>query len=299
MKYFHPKKWFRLVNESVMSFFLNYILTDKAYLKYQYKKVFGKQLDLKNPQTYNEKMQWLKLYDRNPKYHILADKHAVKQFVTDTIGKEYVIETYGVWKKFDDIDFNSLPNEFVLKCTHDSASTVICKDKKSFDFASARKKLSTALKVDYYHYENRQWAYKDIEPQIIAEKYMVDESGTELKDYKFFCFDGKFKTMFIATDRPHDTKFDFYDIDFNLLPFTNGHPHSGLNRSKPDNYDKMIQLAEKLSENIPHVRVDFYSINGNIYFGEMTLYHWGGMMPFEPEEWDYTFGSWIKLPKTK
>lgn len=296
MKYFHPKKWFRILKGKINNFFLNYILTDKAYLKFQYKKIFGKNLDLKNPKTFNEKIQWLKLYDRNPKYHILADKYAVKKFITETIGAEFVIETYGVWKKFDDINFDLLPNEFVLKCTHDSASTVICKDKKSFDFVSARKKLSEALKVDYYHYENRQWAYKDIEPQIIAEKFMVDESGTELKDYKFFCFDGKFKTMFIASDRTNHTKFDFYDIDFNLLPFTNGHPQSGLNRSKPDNYEKMISLAEKLSKDIPHVRVDFYNINGNIYFGEMTLYHWGGMMPFEPEEWDYTFGSWIKLP---
>lgn len=299
MNYFHPKKWYRISKERILNFYLNYILTDKCYLKYQYRKIFGKNLDLQNPQTFNEKIQWLKLYDRNPLYHTLADKYAVKQYVSAKIGSKYVIPTYGIWKKFNEIDFNSLPNQFVLKCTHDSASTIICKEKSKFDFKVARKKLSQALKVDYYHYENRQWAYKDIEPQIIAEKFMVDESGTELKDYKFFCFDGVCKTMFIATDRPHDTKFDFYDRNFNLLHFTNGHPMSGLDRKKPENFHEMLSIAEKLSQNIPHVRVDLYSINGEIYFGEMTLYHWGGMMPFEPEEWDYKFGSWIELPTRK
>ncbi len=299
MKYFHPKKWFRLTKQAIVDYWNNYILSDKIYLKKQYRKIFGKKLDIENPTTYNEKIQWLKLYDRSPLYPKLADKFEVKEYVRNKVGEKHIIPTLGVWESFEDIDFSKLPNQFVLKCTHDSASVVICQDKSKFDLSAANKKLSHALKVNYYHYENRQWVYKDIKPRIIAEKFMVDESGTELKDYKFFCFDGVFRSLFIATDRPHDTKFDFYDRDFNLLPFTNGHPMSGIDRKKPENFDEMVQIAEKLSENIPHVRVDLYSINGVIYFGEMTFYHWGGMMPFEPEEWDYKFGSWIQLPEKK
>jgi len=299
MKYFHPKKWLRLTKEQISDYWNNYVLPDKIYLKKQYKRIFGKELNLKNPKTYNEKIQWLKLYDRNPLYPKLADKFEVKKYVAKIIGEQHVIPTYGVWEKFDDINFDILPNQFVLKSTHDSASVVICQDKSKFDILAAKKRLTAALKVNYYHYENRQWVYKDIKPRIIAEKFMVDESGTELKDYKFFCFDGVFKSLFIATDRPHDTKFDFYDRDFNLLHFTNGHPMSGLNRQKPENFEEMVRIAEKLSQNIPHVRVDLYSINGDIYFGEMTFYHWGGMMPFVPEEWDYKFGEWIKLPENK
>ena len=271
-------------------------LPDAAYLKGCFRATMGYKLDLENPKTFNEKLQWLKLHDRNPAYTQMVDKYAVREYIKNTIGEEYLIPLLGVWDSFDEIDFNELPEQFVLKCNHDSGSVIICKDKKTFDIDSARRMLKKALRVNYYPH-SKEWPYKNIKPKIIAEQFMVDESGVELKDYKFFAFNGEVKSLFIATDRPHDTRFDFFDTDFNHLPFTNGHPHTTKVLKRPDSFDEMIRLAEKLSEGIPHVRVDFYDINGKVYFGELTFYHWSGMTPFEPVEWDYTFGNWIQLPK--
>ena len=270
------------------------ILPDRAYLSIKYRLLIGKKLTLKKPQTYNEKLQWLKLYDRNPEYTKMVDKYEVRKYVAEKIGEEYLIPLLGVWDSFDEIDFDKLPEQFVLKCTHDSGGLVICKDKGKFDTESARRKINKCLKRNYF-WQSREWPYKNIKPRIIAEKYMVDESGTELKDYKFFCFNGEPKALFIATDRPHDTKFDFYDIEFNHLPFTNGHPNADREIKKPAGFDEMAQLARKLSEGLCHVRIDLYDINGKIYFGEITFFHWSGMTPFEPEEWDYKFGEMIKL----
>ena len=271
---------------------------DKKYLEKVFECIMGKELDLDNPQTFNEKLQWLKLYDRKPEYTTMVDKYAVKKYVADIIGEEYIIPTLGVWNHFDEIDFDKLPNQFVLKCTHDSGGLVICKDKNKLDLKAAKQKIEKSLKQNYYWF-GREWPYKDVKPRIIAEKYMIDESGYELKDYKFFCFNGEPKMMFIATDRGSDTKFDFYDIDFNHLPFTNGHPNANKKIKRPKNYSKMLALAAKLSFGIPHVRVDFYNINGKIYFGELTFFHWSGLVPFEPEEWDYKLGNWLKLPEKK
>lgn len=253
-------------------------------------------LDLENPRTFNEKLQWLKLHDRNPAYTQMADKYAVREYIKNTIGQEYLIPLLGVWDSFDEIDFDKLPNQFVLKCNHDSGSVVICKDKTEFDFESAKNTLTKSINMNYY-YRCREYPYKNIAPKIIAEKYMVDESGYELKDYKFFAFDGSVKALFIATDRPHDTRFDFFDMEFNHLPIINGHPNTTKVLKRPECFDEMIKLAEILSVGIPHIRVDFYEINGRVYFGELTFYHWAGFTPFEPKEWDYTFGSWIKLPQ--
>lgn len=274
-------------------------IPDRKYLEWCYRGAFSKKLNLDNPQTFNEKLQWLKLYDRKPLYMTLVDKYEVKKYVADKIGQQYIIPTLNVWNRFDEIDFNELPNQFVLKCTHDSGGLVICTDKKNLDEKKAKEKLDKCLKRNFY-FQSREWPYKNIPRRIIAEKYMVDESGYELKDYKFFCFDGVAKAMFIATDRQvegEDTKFDFYDMDFIHLPFTNGHPNAKHEIKKPESFDKMKELAEKLSQGIPEVRVDFYDIDGKVYFGEMTFYHFGGFTRFEPEEWDYKFGEWIKLPK--
>ena len=273
-------------------------MPDKIYLEKVYKLRMGRKLDLDNPQTYNEKLQWLKLYDRKPEYTKMVDKYAVKDYVAKKIGAEHIIKTLGVWDKFDDIDFTTLPNQFVLKTTHDSGGVVICKDKNVLNMKEARKRIEWSLNRKYY-YIWREWPYKDVKPRIIAEEYMVDESGYELKDYKFFCFNGKVKALFVAKDRTkvnEETKFDFFDENFNHLPFTNGHPNSEPPYFKPENFEKMKELAEKLSIGIPHVRVDFYNINGKIYFGELTFSHWSGLTPFNPEEWDYEFGSWIELP---
>lgn len=274
------------------------ILPDKIYLKLKYYIIFHKKLNLKSPTTYNEKLQWLKLYNRKKIYTQMVDKYEVKKYVANIIGEEYIIPTLGVYDKFDDIDFQKLPKQFVIKCTHDSGGLVICKDKDSFNYEQAKIKINKSLKNNYF-YSGREWPYKNVKPRIIIEKYIEDESGYELKDYKFFCFDGEPKTMFIATDRSNpkeETKFDFFDMSFEHLPFTNGHPNSTKKIIKPKGFNEMKKLAKTLSKDFPHVRIDFYDINGKIYFGEITLFHWSGFVPFEPEEWDYKFGEWIKLP---
>lgn len=273
-------------------------LDDETYIKLIYWARMGKRLNLKNPTSFNEKLQWLKLYDRRPEYSRMVDKYEAKKYVSEIIGEEYIIPTLGVWDTFDDINFDSLPDQFVLKCIHDSGGLVICRDKATFDISYARNIINKSLKNNYYLHA-REWPYKNVKPRIIAEQYMVDESGYELKDYKLFCFDGFAKAMFIASDRykkGEETKFDFFDMDFKHLPFTNGHPNATHEIKRPESFEKMKELAAKLSEGIPQVRVDFYDINGQIYFGELTLSHWSGMVPFEPEEWDYKFGEWIKLP---
>lgn len=272
------------------------IFGDEIYVRVEYFIVFGKRLRLKNPQTYSEKLQWLKLHEGDPIYTRMVDKAEAKKYVTEIIGEEYIIPTYGVWNHFDAIDFDKLPDQFVLKTTHDSGGVIICKDKKTLDKNAAKVKLEKSLKNDYY-YTSKEWPYKNVVPRIIAEKYMEDESG-ELCDYKLFCFDGKMKALFIATDRftsGEETKFDFFDENFNHLPFTNGHPNATKPIKKPESFQQMKDLAEKLSQKIPHVRVDFYCTNGKIYFGELTFFHWGGFKRFEPEEWDFKFGEWFKL----
>ena len=278
--------------------YIGRIIPDKLFINIKFFKNFGRFVDFKNPQTYSEKLQWIKLYDRNPFYTKIVDKYLVKEYVEKLIGEQYVIPLLGKWNSFDEIDFDALPNQFVLKTNHDCGGVVICKDKANFDYLSAKKKLERHLKTNYY-WEHREWPYKDVVPCIFAEKYMVDESGYELKDYKWFCFDGEPKALFIAKDRENpneETKFDFYDTDFNHLPIKNGHPNADTLIEKPRGFDKMKELSRILSKGIPHVRVDFYDINGHIYFGELTLFHWSGFVKFEPNEWDNSFGSWIKLP---
>jgi hypothetical protein len=261
-----------------------------------YRQVFDKKLDLKNPKGYNEKLFWMKLYDHRPEYTTMVDKYAVKKYVADIIGEEYIIPTIGVWNKPEDIEWEKLPNQFVLKCTHDSGGLVICRDKEKLDIQSAMNKLRKSLKNNYYK-AGREWPYKNVTRRIIAEKYMEDKSLGELPDYKFFCFDGVVKALFIGTERgTGDVKFDYYDADFNHLDIVQLHPMSGKDLPKPQHFDKMKELASKLSKGLPQVRVDFYNINGDIYFGELTFFHHGGVIPFHPESWDYTFGSWIKLP---
>ena len=272
-------------------------LPDKMYLKLRYFYNFHKKLDIKNPKTFNEKINWLKLYDRKEQYTKMVDKYEVKKYVSNIIGEEYVIPTLGIYDRFDDINFEKLPNQFVIKCTHDSGGLVICKDKNNFNKENARKKIEKSLKRNYY-YHAREWPYKNVKPRIIVEKYMEDSKTEELRDYKFFCFNGVPKMMFIATDRGiHKTKFNFYDLDFNLLPFKQHYPNDIRKIDKPVNFEKMIELSKKLSVNIPLVRVDFYEVNGKIYFGELTFSHFSGMMPFEPEEWDEKLGKLIELPK--
>lgn len=276
-------------------------LDDKEYLKRAFRVNMGRELNLENPTTYSEKLQWLKLYDRKPIYTTMVDKAAVKDYVATIIGEEYIIPTIAVYDSFNEIDFENLPNQFVLKCTHDSGGIIICKNKEAFDKKKAKRILNKYIKRDFYK-GWREWPYKNVPRKIIAEQYMEDSETGELKDYKFFTFNGKVKALFIASDRQkvdEDTKFDFFDENYIHLPILNGHPNAAIEPKKPINFDLMKSLAEKLAIGIPHVRVDFYEINGKVYFGELTFFHWSGMVPFEPEEWDYRFGSWLTLPEKK
>ena len=272
-------------------------IDDEHFVRWKYYLNFRKKLDLDNPKTFNEKLQWLKLNDWHEEYTQMVDKYEAKKYVANLIGEEYIIPTLGVYDSFDEIDFDKLPNQFVLKCTHNSGGIIICRDKASLDVPKARKQMTKWLKKNPF-WTNREYPYKNVKPRIIAEQYMEDESGYELKDYKFFCFSGDVKYVFVATDRgkaDEETKFDFFDMDWNHLPFTNGHPNNPGPISKPENFEEMKALACKLSKNMPHVRVDLYNISGKIYFGELTFYHWSGLTPFVPEKWDFEFGECITL----
>lgn len=271
-------------------------MSDESYLKLIYWIKFHKKLNLDNPVTFNEKLQWLKLHDHNPCYVKMVDKITAKEYVANIIGWDYIIPTIAVYDSVDDIKFNELPHRFVLKTNHSGGNSgvVICKDKRSFDFEDAKRKLSESLKSNMYRH-SREWPYKEIKPRILAEEFITDIGDGDLKDYKFFCFDGEVKSLFVGTERMSgDVKFDFFDADFNHLDLVQTHPMSGKQIQKPENFEKMKDLASLLSKGFPHVRVDLYNIDGQIYFGEMTLYHHGGFYPFHPEHWDKDFGSWIK-----
>ncbi len=201
-----------------------------------------------------------------------------------------------MWDSFDDIDFDFLPDQFVLKCTHDSEGLVIVQDKQRFDKDAARKKITEALEQNFY-YIGREWPYKNVKPRIIAEKYMEDHRDGELRDYKFFCFNGEPKMMFIASDRNSGhVKFDYYDLNFDHVDLTQKYPNASQPLRKPDTFDEMIRLSKVLSKGYPHMRVDWYEVDGKLYFGEMTFYHFSGFMPFNPPMWDEVWGDWLELP---
>lgn len=271
-------------------------MPDEQFIRLQYALKMKKDLNLDNPKTFNEKLQWLKLYDRNPLYTKLVDKYTVREFVADRIGEEYLIPLYGVYEDYDAIDFNALPESFVLKMTHTSGGVYVTQNKEKIDHEKWREEMDAWLHSNYY-WVHREWPYKNVPPRIIAEKFMVDESGTDLKDYKFFCFDGEPKMLFIGSQRATDLRFDFFDMNFNHLPVQQQTKNSDRDLKKPKGFDKMVELARELSQGIPHVRVDFYDINGQIYFGELTFYHNGGHEPFTPDSFDYKLGELLTLPE--
>lgn len=271
---------------------------DEKYLKYVFKEKTNDELNLDNPKTFNEKLQWLKLYDRNPKYTKMVDKYEVRQYIKEIIGEEYLIPCLGIYDSIKEIDFDKLPNQFVLKTTHDSGTVVICKDKKNFDQKEAIKLLKKRLKRKYY-YLWREWPYKNVKPRIIAEKYMTEKNQNSLNDYKFYCFDGQPKMMFVIIDRGSNTKANYYDMEFNKLDVTQTFPSFNKKIKKPKQFDKMVDLCKILSKNIPHVRVDFYIINDQIYFGELTFFDSAGFDKFTPDKYDHILGSWIDISKIK
>ncbi len=278
-----------------------YFLSDKKYLQLKFKHTFFYDLNLKNPQTFNEKLQWLKLYNRNPLYTTLIDKYAVKKYVADKIGDQYIIPTLGVYNTFDEINFDNLPNQFVLKATHDSGGIIICRDKTKFDKKSAKKLLTKALQNNFY-YMYREWPYKNVPRRIIAEQYMQDKGQRELKDYKFFCFNGQPKFLYISHGlENHSTaKISFLNMDWTFAPFyRKDYKQFEKEPKKPKNIEQMINFAKTLSKDIPFVRTDFYEIDQHVYFGELTFYPNAGFIPFYPEIWDKKIGELLILPKKK
>ncbi|MCH5346389.1 MAG: glycosyl transferase [Muribaculaceae bacterium] len=277
----------------------NHFINPKRVIKKIFYLRTGYYPNLDNPKTFNEKMQWMKLNYHDPLHTQLVDKAAVKEYVSSIIGEEYVIPTLGVWKRFNDIDFDSLPNQFVLKCTHDSGGLVICRDKNKLDISAAKKKINKCLGINYY-YLGFEWPYKNVEPQILAEEYKGELSSGTVLDYKFFVFNGVPRILKIASNRNIETghvDMDFYDMNFNHLPFKRGHDNSSIKLEKPTNFELMKELAQKLAKGLPFVRVDFYEIGNKVYFGELTFYPCGGWNAFDPREWDEKLGDMLELPK--
>ena len=287
------------------------ILPDRIYLKKLYKKRLNKQLNLRTPRSFTEKLNWLKLYDRTPEYTTMVDKYAVREIIKEIIGEKYLVPLLGVWDNAHDIDFDKLPESFVLKCNHDS-NVYICSDKTNqhftdklnnqyYSFEAVRDQLKKNLKTNYYK-GCREWPYKNVKRKIIAEKFMNNTNGDDLVDYKLFCFNGVPKMIMINSGRfsEEGTKTDMYNTNWEHLDMQDGHyPFAGDVFQKPDNLDEMIKIAMKLSQGIPFLRVDINVWDGELYFGELTFFHSAGFECFQPEKWDVDIGNWLTLPKTR
>ena len=272
-------------------------MPDEKFLIRKYKAVFHSEPNLKNPQTFNEKVNWLKLHKKNWNYSILVDKYKMKEILSPKIGSQFFAKTLGKWSNFDEIDFSLLPNKFVLKCNHDSGSVVVCKDKSIFNFKKARKKLMRGLKKNYF-WGNREYPYQQVSPCIFAEEYIeLDDSNSA--EYKFFCYNGKVDWVMACTGKAHteERSNDGFDVNFNHLPVSFTYPNSKKKLEKPLQWEQMIELAEKLSEGIIQVRVDFMLVNNKLLLGEMTFFHDAGLCVFKPGEWDEKLGRNLILPK--
>ena len=298
-------KWFR----EFLFFGIGRFIPDKTWVEFMYYLHIHKKLDLNNPQSFNEKLQWLKLYDHKPQYTKMADKYEAKEYVASVIGPGYTIPTIGVWDNFDDIDFNSLPDQFVLKSTHDSGGVVICKDKKTFDIRMAEKSLSTRLKHNYF-LVGREWPYKNIKRRIIAEEYMTQtqpdipagfqekSEKASLTDYKVHCFHGVPKIILVCQGRFSDFREDFYTTDWDHISVKRPRTQNADTLlPRPDNLDQLLEISTKLSQGIPFVRVDFYVVDNRVYIGELTFFPNGGIEPFDPPEYDLELGRLLTLPK--
>lgn len=272
------------------------ILSDKMYIKKLYKLRTGKKLNLRNPQTFNEKMNWLKLYDRRPEYTVMVDKYKVREYISEKIGEQYLVPLIGVWDSPDEIDFDSLPDKFVLKCNHDNG-VIICRDKSKLDIEKTKKELAFRLNRNYYK-KLREWPYKNVPRKIICEKFMENTNNEELHDYKLFCFNGKVKLIEVNSERFSDIcKEDHFDINWNHCDVT-WNPSSGKELQKPSNFDDMVSLAELFSQDIPFLRVDFNHWNDKLYMGEFTFFYGGSMKLFK-ETWETKLGDWIELPNKR
>ncbi len=271
-------------------------IPDQEYLEYLWEIKMGNRLDWKHPVTFNEKLQWLKLFDQKPIHTTMVDKYEVKDHVRSLIGEEHVIDAIGVWDRYEDIDFDSLPEQFVLKCTHDSGNVVVCRDKKQFDPNKHKDRFRKALEKNYY-YRYREWPYKNVRPRLLVEKYVEDEYAEALVVYKFICFHGEPKIIQVIQDDKHENEsIDYFDADWTLLDIKQNFPNSARHLTKPKSFERMKEMARTLSADEILVRVDFYEVKGEPFFSEFTFYSDAGFEPFSPPEWDEILGSWINLP---
>ena len=271
----------------------------RLYCALEYRRYMGKNLNLNNPQTFNEKLQWLKLYYKNPIFTKLADKYEVRQYIKNKIGERYLVPMIGIYESIDEIPFDELPKEYVLKCTHDSGTVVIKNLRNTISIDQIKQVLDAGMKRDYY-YAHREWCYKHIKPRIICEELLHTHDKNPPRDYKLFCFNGEPKFLFVASDRGNGTKFDFFDIEWNKYPVVQHYPNSNYAITAPAKWSEMVLCARKLSKGLPHVRVDFY-VDGeeNIFVGELTFCHFGGFEKFEPNDFDLYFGQFLKLSVDK
>lgn len=265
---------------------------DEAWIRFKYWYWFGRRINLEQPQTFNEKLNWIKLHDRNPRYTLMADKYEVKKIVAELIGDQYVVPCYGVWSRYEDIDFSQLPQQFALKCNHNSGGGILCRDKNKLNHQELSKRFKSWQTSEFYQY-SREWPYKNIKRCILAEELLDDHSGRELRDYKFWCFNGEPRVMYI-TNKARDIYENFYDMEFKPLPINHGFSRTVPEYKKPELFELMKELAAKLSQGIPFVRVDFFDVNGRVYFGEYTFFDWGGFRPFSGD-WDLSLGKLIDL----
>lgn len=275
------------------------IKNDRIYLSIIYRLYMGRKCNFDKPITFQEKLQWIKLHDRKDIYHQMVDKYDAKQFIKERVGEEYVVPTLGIWNKFEDIDFESLPDKFIMKNTYDSASYFICKDKSKLNISEVRNRLKiNSRKVDYYIY-SREWPYKGLKRRIIAEPLLDDGKGDYLIDYKFFTFNGEPKFFYVTSNRGKEggLKEDFFDVKGNLLEINQkGYYNNELTPELPRKLNQMVEFCKILSKNTYHLRVDFYEVNDKIYCGELTFFDGGGLYPFTPEKYNRILGDWIKLP---
>ncbi|MEK5066212.1 ATP-grasp fold amidoligase family protein [Cytobacillus sp. FSL R5-0596] len=300
------KKIKKIVRKSSFMTMALYLFRNVAYklnpewvVKINFKRRAGYTPNLDNPKSFNEKLQWLKLYWRDPKASRCSDKYSVREYVK-SCGYEHILNSLiGVYDNVNDINFDTLPNKFVLKATHGSGMNIICTDKSRLDIKKTKKTMDKWLKQNYY-YHSFEWVYKDIKPRIICEKFIETKDKKPPKDYKLFCFDGIPKMLFVASNRGKGTtKFDFYDCNWELLNLKQHYPNSGQKEDKPKELEEMLTIASRLSEGFPQVRIDFFCENGEILLSEMTFFHFSGNQPFEPIEYDYKMGEWLQLPHYK
>ena len=294
--------WHRPVFKRTILFMAG-LVPDQLYVRMTARGKLGYSINLDHPQTFNEKLNWLNLYNRNPLYTSMADKYEAKKIVAERIGSKYVVKNLGCWQSFDDIDFDSLPNRFVLKCTHDSSGAIICRDKATFDWEAARKRLTLSMKMNYF-YACREWPYKNIPHRIIADELLQDtdsaestvKTHNEINDYKFWCFNGQPIYMY-CTVKSDNVYENFYDMNFDIADIRHGFPRRTPEFQRPAAFDEMKALAAKLSAGIPFVRVDFFYVGGKVYFGEYTFFDWAGLQPFEDRQQDLDLGQLIQLPE--